>query len=325
MQAKDFGLGFRISRFFTIFAIRPYRGDKIRIPNLNPKFSDMPLNFTKFHGLGNDYLVIESQQLTNVIDLSDFARRICDRHYGAGADGIAIVSEVETDDADFRVRIFNPDGSEAGLSGNGTRCAAAYLIYSGRWTSEELRLITLSGLKKYFLRWQIAPGKYIFESELGQPRFDSASIPMSIDPPLEKVIDYSLPVDGEKFPITALQIGNPISCIFVENFNDLDWRRIGRLIENHEQFPDRTNVVFVRVINRTTVELRIWERGVGETTASGTCSCGGAIAAMISEKVDRSRVKVLVPGGEVTVDWRDDDEVVITGNAEVVYSGQWLA
>lgn len=285
----------------------------------------MAIHFTKFHGLGNDYLVIESEQLTDVTDLVDFTQRICDRHYGAGADGIAIVSKSGAVEADFRVRIFNPDGSEAGLSGNGTRCAAAYLVYTGRWASDEVRLITLSGVKKYYLRYQFAPGKYIFESELGQPKFDSSTIPMAIDPPLEKVIDYSLPVDGGLFPITALQIGNPICCIFVDDFDDLDWRRIGRLIENHEQFPDRTNVVFARVVNRTALELRIWERGVGETTASGTCSCGGVIAAIINEKVDRSRVKVIVPGGEVTVDWRDDGEVVITGKAEVVYSGDWLA
>jgi diaminopimelate epimerase len=179
-------------------------------------------------------------------------------------------------------------------------------------------------LKRYFLRQQLGKGKYVFESELGQPKFDTASIPMSIAPPLEKVVGYPLQVNGDTFPITALQIGNPNCCIFVDDFNALDWRRIGGLIENHEQFPDRTNVVFARVIDRNTLELRIWERGVGETTASGTCSCAGAVAAMINEKIDR-RVKVLMPGGEVTIEWRPDDEVVITGNAEVVYSGRWLA
>ena len=281
----------------------------------------MGIRFTKFHGLGNDYLVIEAEQVSEVADLGEFARRICDRHYGAGGDGIAIIAKA--DDADFSCRIFNPDGSEAGLSGNGTRCAVAYLYYNGLWNKDELRLSTRTGLKRYFLRGQPAPGKFLFESELGQPKFDSQSIPMSIRPPLERVIRYPLPVNGEPVPITAMQMGNPNCCIFVDDFDALNWRKIGKAIEVHPQFPDRTNVVFVRVVQRDLIELRIWERGVGETTASGTCSCAGAVAAMINEKADRD-VKVVMEGGEVRINWRADGEVVITGTAEVVYVGQLL-
>ena len=283
----------------------------------------MPPQFTKFHGLGNDYLVIEVEQLAGIDDLGDFAKRICNRHYGAGGDGIAVIGPVtgksDNAGADFTCRIFNPDGSEAGLSGNGTRCAVAYLHYRGLWTKEELRLSTRTGLKRYFLRGQPGPGKYLFESELGRPKFDSRSIPMSIDPPLERVINYPF----ETFQITAMQMGNPNCCIFVDDFNALDWRRIGKHIENHPTFTDRTNVVFVRVVDRKLIELRIWERGVGETTASGTCSCAGAVAAMVNEKTDRD-IRVVMEGGEVRINWRDDDQVVITGTAEVVYSGQWL-
>ena len=280
----------------------------------------MPPQFTKFHGLGNDYLVIELEQLAGIDDLGDFARRICNRHYGAGSDGIAVIGKSDNSDADFTCRIFNPDGSEAGLSGNGTRCAVAYLHYRGLWTNEQLRLSTRTGLKRYFLRGRPGPGKYLFESELGQPKFDSRSIPMDIEPPLERVIDYPF----ETLRITAMQMGNPNCCIFVDEFSAIDWRRIGKEIENHSRFPDRTNVVFVRVVDRTLIELRIWERGVGETTASGTCSCAGAVAAMVNDKTDRD-IRVLMEGGEVRINWRDDDQVVITGTAEVVYSGQWLA
>ena len=279
--------------------------------------------FTKFHGLGNDYLVIESEQLEGIIDLGEFARRICNRHYGAGGDGIAIIAKSTTANADFNCRIFNPDGSEAGLSGNGTRCAVAYLYYKGLWTKDELRLSTRTGLKRYFPRGRPSPGEFVFESELGQPKFDTQSIPMSIKPPLDKVIGYQLPVSGEHFPITAMQMGNPNCCIFVDDFDALNWRQIGEAIEVHQQFPDRTNVVFVKVLDRNLIELRIWERGVGETTASGTCSCAGAVAAMINDKADRD-VRVLMEGGEVRIRWREDGEVVITGTAEVVYSGQWL-
>jgi diaminopimelate epimerase len=286
----------------------------------------MPLRFTKFHGFGNDYIVIESKEiaaLAEISALSEFARRICNRHYGAGADGIAIVSRSEDQTADFHVRIFNPDGSEASLSGNGTRCAAAYLYYKQMWTADELRLNTRAGVKRYILREHGGPGRYVFDSELGQPKFDSSSIPMTTKEPLEKVIDYDLEVDGDVFRVTALQMGNPNCCIFVDDFAALDWRMIGRRIETHYQFPDRTNVVFVRVENPQTIELRIWERGVGETTASGTCSCAAAVAAMVRGETERV-VNVLMPGGRARIHWREDGEVVITGAAEVIYAGEWL-
>lgn len=284
----------------------------------------MPPRFHKFHGFGNDYIVIESEQLRGVADLGEFSRRICNRHYGAGADGIAVIGREEKGDADFRVRIFNPDGSEAGLSGNGTRCAAAYLHYQKLWTDRELRLSTRAGIKRYVLIEQTSAGRYLFDSELGQPKFDSSSIPMLTDQPMEQVIDQPLVVGNETFSVTALQMGNPNCCIFVSDFADLDWRRLGPLVENHRQFPERTNVVFVRVQNQQTIELRIWERGVGETSASGTCSCAAAVAAIVKGSTDRS-LNVRMPGGQARIHWREDGEVVINAPAELVYGADWLA
>ena len=283
----------------------------------------MPQKFIKFHGFGNDYIVLESRELAGISEtqLGEFSRRICNRHYGAGADGIAVVSPSAS--ADFHVRIFNPDGSEASLSGNGTRCAAAYLYYKELWAAAELRLSTRAGVKLYTLREQTEAGSYIFDSELGQPKFDPGSIPMIVAEQVEKVIDYKLEVVDESFAVTALQMGNPNCCIFVDDFDALDWRTIGRAIENHKQFPERTNVVFVRVVDRSTIELRIWERGVGETEASGTCSCAAAVAAMIKGETERL-VDVLMPGGQAKIHWRADGEVVITGTAEVIYGGEWL-
>ena len=286
----------------------------------------MPPSFIKLHGFGNDYIVIESDDLADISDPGTFARRICDRHYGAGADGIAVVGPAQLSGADFNVRIFNPDGSEASLSGNGTRCAAAYLYHTQQWSNPELRLGTRAGVKRYTLRGLPEPGKFVFDSELGQPKLDSASIPVLTARPMDKVIDYGLEVNGESFKVTAVQMGNPNCCIFVADFDQLDWRHIGKSLETHPQFPDRTNVVFVRVDDRNTISLRIWERGVGETTASGTCSCAAAVASMIKQKTDRT-VDVLMPGGRAKIQWRDDEdggEVVITGSAEVIYGGQWL-
>jgi diaminopimelate epimerase len=284
----------------------------------------MGAQFLKFHGFGNDYLVVEQDQLAGLSDVGAFAKAVCNRHYGAGADGIAIVSPAEDKGSDFRVRIFNPDGSEAGLSGNGTRCAAAYLYYRKFWSGPELRLITRTGIKRYFARGEPQAGRYLFDSELGQPQFASSAIPMLTQVPLDKVVDYPLTIEHETFRVTALQMGNPNCCIFVDDFSALDWRRIGRALETHPQFPDRTNVTFVRVTAPANIELRIWERGVGETTASGTCSCAAAVAAMVNGLTNR-QVNASMPGGEVQIEWRADGEVVLTGWAEVVYAAEWLA
>jgi diaminopimelate epimerase len=281
------------------------------------------MQFIKFHGFGNDYLVFEADSLSGVNSLNEFAHAICDRHYGAGADGITVVSQAEDEGADFAVRIFNVDGSEAALSGNGTRCTVAYLYYRDLWSKDELRLKTRSGVKLYRLRERLGDGHYWFESELGQPGLDSASIPMMTDERRIRVTDYPLTVEGESLQVTALSMGNPNCCIFVDSFDQMDWRRVGRTLENHEQFPDRTNVVFVRVMDRGNIEVRLWERGVGETRSSGTCSCAAAVASIINDKCDR-QVNVHTPGGLIEVLWREDGEVVMTGRADVVYSGEWL-
>ena len=280
------------------------------------------MQFIKFQGFGNDYIIFEENGLAGIESLNNFARSVCDRHYGAGADGIVVVTRAESEDADFVARIFNADGSEAGLSGNGTRCAVAYLYYQGLWNDEALRLSTRMGVKLYRLRETVSRGHYWFESELGQPRFDSASIPMLTDGLLERVIDYPLVIENKTFPVTALQMGNPNCAIFVEEFDQVDWRRVGRALEVHAQFPERTNVEFVRVRDRNNIELRIWERGVGPTQSSGTCSCASVVASVIKGLTER-RVTAWMEGGHAEILWREDDEVVLTGRADIVYSGEW--
>jgi diaminopimelate epimerase len=284
------------------------------------------LQFIKFQGFGNDYIVFEAEHLAGVKGLNEFARAVCDRHYGAGADGIVILDRAEAEkSADFVARIFNRDGSEAALSGNGTRCAAAYLHYQGLWSREELRLSTLAGLKLYRLCETTSHGHYWFDSELGQPRFASELIPFTTDEPLKRVVAYPLEAEGATWRITALSMGNPHCCIFVDDFDALDWRRTGRVVETHPRFPEKANVTFIRVIDRGRIELRIWERGVGETFSSGTCSCAAAVASIVNGLTER-RVNVETPGGRIKVEWREDDgEVVLTGRADVVYSGQWLS
>ena len=281
-------------------------------------------SFAKFHGFGNDYIVVEETAIETSNPVNDLVRRICDRHYGAGADGIVTVKQSQKVEADFAARIFNSDGSEAQISGNGTRCAVAYLYYSRQWSDQVLRLSTLAGVKRYTLLQTISPGHYWFEAELGLPRFDSAGIPMITEDSHARVTNYPLQVGDAVLSVTALQTGNPHCVIFVDDFESVDWRHLGRQVETHDAFPEKTNVEFVRTIDRDNIEIRIWERGVGETLSSGTCSCGAAIASMINDFTDR-RVTVQTEGGQILVEWRSDDQIAMTGRADIVYSGDWLA
>ncbi len=283
------------------------------------------MRFVKFHGYGNDYIVCDARQLPVRDDaLPAFVRRVCDRHYGAGADGIATLERLADDAADFRLRIFNPDGSEAAMSGNGSRSAAAFLYHAGLWTEANLRLATRAGVKLYQLIEQDEGGRYKFAAEIGTPRFASAHVPMLIAEPLTRVVNFPLAVtDDEIVAITALEMCNPNTCIFVADFDSVDWRRLGKLIESHARFPARTNVEFIRVVDRAHIEVRVWERGVGETLSSGTGACAAAVAACINELTGR-RVSVHMPGGQLEVEWRADGEVVLTGEAQVVYRGEWL-
>ncbi|HWS55955.1 MAG TPA: diaminopimelate epimerase [Pyrinomonadaceae bacterium] len=295
------------------------------------------MRFTKFHGYGNDYLVFEAGELEGAgwrggferlgerNEFGDFVRQVCDRHYGAGGDGVAVVERLEGGgEADFRLRIFNPDGGEAAMSGNGSRCAASYLHHAGLWSAAELRFATRAGVKRYSLRGRPAPGAFRFEAEIGRPRFDSASVPVLTLEPLAEVRDYPLALpDGDTVKVTALQMCNPNCCVFVDDLEATDWRRLGRVIESHALFPERTNVEFVRVRDRAHIEARVWERGAGETLSSGTGACAAAVASVINGRADR-RLRVEMPGGLLEVHWRDDGEVLLTGTAEVVYSGEWL-
>ncbi len=295
------------------------------------------MRFVKFHGYGNDYLVFEATQLGSVgwregferfdsdEPFPDFVRRICDRHFGAGSDGVAVVERLsEGGAADFRLRIFNPDGGEAAMSGNGSRCAASYLHFEGLWSGDELRFETRAGVKLYTRRGRAGVGGFRFEAEIGRPRFDSASIPMLTSKPLEEVRDYALALPGdETLRVTALQMCNPNCCVFVEDFDAVDWRSLGRAIESHALFPEHTNVEFIRVLDRRNIEARVWERGAGETLSSGTGACAAAVASMMGGRTER-HVTVSMPGGLLEVLRREDGEVLLTGTAEVVYRGEWL-
>jgi len=281
----------------------------------------MSIKFCKFHGFGNDYIVIEKGQIPADQELSDLAREICQRHTGAGSDGIAVLEKLEGADADYFCEIVNPDGSFAGFSGNGTRCAVSYLYYKKLWTNPNLRLLSRSGVKNFRLIEKIADGHYWFEAKIGKPKFASDEVPFKSDGRLTLVTDQALSVDDETFFICGVNVGNPVSCIFVDSF-DFDWRDIGKKLEVHPAFPEKSNIVFVKVIDRENIELKIWERGAGETYSSGTCTSGAAVLSAVTGKTGR-KVFVQTDGGTTEVLWRDDDEILLTGRADLVFCGEW--
>lgn len=279
------------------------------------------IKFCKFHGFGNDYIVIERENIDLDVSLPELAKSICHRHKGAGADGIAVLESVDSGEADYFCEIVNPDGSIAGFSGNGTRCAVSYLYYKKLWSAENMRLETQSGIKNYHLLETFSPGHYLFEAKIGKPKFASDEIPVASDKHLDSVIDRQLTTDNRQLTFSAVNVGNPVACIFVDDF-DFDWRALGKTLETHDMFPARANIVFVKVIDRENINIRIWERAAGETAASGTCASGTAVLTAFMQKTER-KVAVHSEGGTTNVHWRDDDEIVLTGRADFAYCGKW--
>jgi diaminopimelate epimerase len=277
--------------------------------------------FCKFHGFGNDYIVIEKAAIPTDTDLSELSKAICHRHAGAGADGIAVIEGTGSDNADFFCEIVNPDGSIAGFSGNGTRCAVSYIYYKDLWKEPNLRLRVRSGVKKFRLIEETSPGHYWFEAEIGQPDFTSAGVPVTTPEPIDAVVDLPVEAGGKTYQVSCVNVGNPVACLFVDDFPE-DWRDVGKILEAHPLFPNRANIVFVRVINDSNIEIRIWERGVGETSSSGTCVSGSAALSAFTGRTGR-RVSVRTTGGTTEFLWRDNGEMLLTGRADLAYCGEW--
>jgi len=261
------------------------------------------LPFSKAQAVGNDFLVVEWAELERAgyreKDLPELARRLCERRTGVGADGLEMVYPSEA--ADARIRIFNSDGSEAEISGNGTRCVAAWLFERSS-QQDELRIETAAGVKSIRLIARRDPA-FDLEMEMGAPKWD------------ESETDLDLP-DGS-LRVTLLDVGNPQCVVFVDDFPSR-WRQTGVEIERHPRFPNRTNVSFVKVLDMHTIEARFWERGAGETASSGTGSTGAAAASVLTGRT-RSPVTVRTSAGEMQLRW--DDSVVLSGPAQVIASG----
>ncbi|MEM1582471.1 MAG: diaminopimelate epimerase [Candidatus Bathyarchaeia archaeon] len=273
------------------------------------------LEFWKMHGLGNDYIVIDNRGgKLNDDAISLLARKLCRRRFSVGADGLLLLYNSVA--ADVKMRIFNADGSEAEMCGNGIRCLAKYCYENGIVNKREINVETLAGIKSVWL--EIVDGRVRSATvDMGSPLFERGKIPVVGG---GKFIDEDIKVDDALFRATCLSVGNPHCVIFVNEVEGFPVEYYGPKIENHSMFPRRINVEFVQVLRKDLLKVRVWERGVGETLACGTGACASVVAGSILGKVDRECTVQLL-GGELKIRYAENDRVFMTGPAEKVYSG----
>lgn len=274
------------------------------------------MKFTKMHGAGNDYIYINCFE-ENAVSPAELAVRLSDRHFGVGGDGVILICPSET--ADVRMRMFNADGSEGKMCGNGIRCVAGYAYERGIAPKTEMTVETASGIKKLSLN--VDNGKVSGVCvDMGVPSFECADMPAISD--MEEFIDMPVEALGRSFDVTCVSMGNPHAVIFVEDVMKTDVETIGRAIEAHPMFPERTNVEFVEDVDDRTLKMRVWERGSGETLACGTGACA-SLAAAAKLGICGRRARLCLRGGELDIKWNaDDGHIYMTGPAEFVFDGE---
>ncbi len=278
------------------------------------------MKFSKMQGIGNDYVFVNcfEEIVTNPAELS---RRISKQHYGVGSDGLVLIQP--SDQADFAMRIFNADGSEAEMCGNASRCIGRYVYERGLTDKTHITLETRGGLRQLWLTVDDRNKVQIVRIDLGTPELNPRRI--GVDLPGELVLRHRLQVLGQTMFITAVSMGNPHCVVFVRDPELTDLPAVGPLLENHPIFPNRTNVEFVRIIRRDMLQMRVWERGSGETLGCGTGAAAAVVAAVLCGLADRT-AQVHLPGGNLEVNWNaEDNHVYQSGPAEFVFDGVWLA
>ncbi|WP_026760969.1 diaminopimelate epimerase [Selenomonas ruminantium] len=274
--------------------------------------------FTKWQGCGNDFVLFDCLQ-DDIEDYASVARKVCDRHYGVGADGILVV--LPSAQADFRMRIFNTDGSEAEMCGNGIRCFARYLYDFGLTKETRFTVETGAGILVPEIVLEGGQVKGI-KVDMGEPHLLGEEIPV-VGFDGSKVIDKSMSVDGQEYHFTAVSMGNPHCVIFVDDAENFPIYELGHKFETHELFPKKTNTEFVEVKDCQHVRMRVWERGAAVTLACGTGSCATVVAGILNGKLDReAATEVELDGGKLSIHWANDNHVFMTGPAELVFSGE---
>jgi diaminopimelate epimerase len=280
------------------------------------------MKFIKFHSLGNDFLIIDQDDRVEVSEIDDLARRICERHTGVGADGLLLISIKDRIKGQVNFRIFNADGTEAEISGNGLRCAAAYLYSQQKIETPRILFLTSAGNHECELI-EKKQNQFMIKIEMGVPRLTSKDIPFDDGSFHGRIIDYPLMINQKIYPVTVVSMGNPHCAVFVDRFPArIEWHQIGREIESHPFFPNRTNIEFIRILSRGEIDVLFWERGVGETLSSGSGSCAAAVASILKNLTDK-KVRVKTSMGSVWVEW-EKEKVYQAGPAEFVFIGSFL-
>ena len=274
------------------------------------------MKFTKMQGLGNDYVYVNCFKET-IENPPEMAKKVSNRNFGIGSDGLIMINP--SDVADFEMEMYNADGSRSEMCGNGIRCVGKYVYDYGLTEKEHISVETLAGIK--YLDLTVEDGKVkLVKVDMGSPELVPENIPIVADG--NRVIDEPINVNGTEYRMTGVSMGNPHAVVYVEDVKGLDIETIGPAFENHERFPNRVNTEFVKVLDRNTVEMSVWERGSGETMACGTGACAVAVACILNGFTE-DKVTVKLLGGDLQIEWdKEADKIYMTGPAEVSFDGE---
>lgn len=274
------------------------------------------MKFTKMHGAGNDYIYMNGF-IQEIEDPSALAIRLSNRNFGIGSDGLVLI--LPSENSDFRMQMFNSDGSEAEMCGNASRCVGKYVYDNGLTTKKEIALETKAGVKYITLLEGDEKARKV-TVDMGEPILDPVQIPVKVDK--EPVLNFPLDIDGKIWEISCVSMGNPHAVVFTTGIKELDLPVIGPKFEKHPIFPRKTNTEFIEVVDRKTLNMRVWERGAGETLACGTGACAAAVAAILNGYCDR-KITIHLIGGDLEIEWDEqNNHVYMTGEAVTVFEGE---
>ena len=277
------------------------------------------MKFTKMHGAGNDYIYVNCFE-EKIDDRNAVAKMISDRHFGVGSDGLIIIEPSEV--ADFKMDMYNSDGSQGKMCGNATRCVAKYVYDNGMTDKDEISLETLSGIK--YIKVKTENGKVVEATvNMGEPILEPKKIPVSVGGG-DIVLGEKITIDGRNYEMTCVSMGNPHCVVYVDDVDEVNIEKVGPLFENCPLFPDRINTEFIERVDNTTIKMRVWERGAGETLACGTGACASVVATVLNGFAQKDDdVKVILRGGELTIRWdSESNNVFMTGPAKTVFTGE---
>ena len=277
--------------------------------------------FFKMQGLGNDYVYIDCINGKEPVDIKNLTRKLSNRHFGVGSDGLILLCKSKV--ADLKMRMFNSDGSEAQMCGNGIRCVAKLAYELGLICEEITTIETLSGIKT--LKLNIVKGKVkTVEVDMGAPILEATKIPVSSSAKIEdKKVKAEVKVKNKKIELTCVSMGNPHAVTFVNNIKNFKVAEYGPILENADIFPEKANIEFVEVVDKNNIKMRVWERGSGETLACGTGACSSVVASSLNGYTDR-KVNVQLLGGNLEIEWKPNNHVHMTGPAVTVFKGEWI-